>query len=193
MLSASLTMMRMYQPFTNSSLSDTGASFPLLFLQYWLYSWLRHRERELGSTATCKLKCWIWAIARPWPPYLKLLRIFVFVLAIPLLFIFNSVHLRTAGESPSGPSACRGWRRRCRSGWWHSRTLRSGRGLGRLKGHTIENEGASKQGNLPRFPPTLTRSDYFPVSALADAHVVFHLNLDPAAVSVVVERDLGKG
>lgn len=46
---------------------------------------------------------------------------------------------------------------------------------------------------FPRFSPTLTRSDYLPVSALADAHVVFHLNLYPAAVSVVVERDLGKG
>lgn len=45
----------------------------------------------------------------------------------------------------------------------------------------------------PRFSPTLTGSDYFPVSALADAYVVFHLNLYPAAVGVVVERDLSKG
>lgn len=57
----------------------------------------------------------------------------------------------------------------------------------------MENEGASKHGILPGSAPTLTRSDYLPVSALADAHVVFHLNLYPAAVSVVVERDLGKG
>lgn len=49
MLSMSLTMMRMYQPLTNSSLSDQGASFPLL-LQYWLYSCLRHKEPELGFT-----------------------------------------------------------------------------------------------------------------------------------------------
>lgn len=46
-LSVSLMMMRMYQPFTNSSLSDQGASLPLLFLQYWVYSCLQHQEREL--------------------------------------------------------------------------------------------------------------------------------------------------
>lgn len=47
MLSVSLTMMRMYQPLTNSSLSDQGASLPLLLLQYWVYSCLQHQDRGL--------------------------------------------------------------------------------------------------------------------------------------------------
>lgn len=50
MHSMSLTMMRRYQPLTNSSLSDQGASFPFLLLQYWLYSCLRHKEPEPGFT-----------------------------------------------------------------------------------------------------------------------------------------------
>lgn len=48
MHSMSLTMMRRYQPFTNSSLSDQGASFPLLLMQYWLYSCLRQKQPERG-------------------------------------------------------------------------------------------------------------------------------------------------
>lgn len=47
MLMRSLTMMRMYQPLTNSSLSHQGASLPLLFLQYSLYSCSQHQERHL--------------------------------------------------------------------------------------------------------------------------------------------------
>lgn len=38
MVNVSLTMMRMYHPFTNSSLSDHGTSFPVYFLQYSVYS-----------------------------------------------------------------------------------------------------------------------------------------------------------
>lgn len=49
MLMRSLTMMRMYQPLTNSSLSQQGASLPLLFLQYSLYSCSQHQETPLSS------------------------------------------------------------------------------------------------------------------------------------------------
>lgn len=37
MVSVSLTMMRMYQPFTNSNLSDHGTSLPQCFLQWVVY------------------------------------------------------------------------------------------------------------------------------------------------------------
>lgn len=47
MLRVSLTMMRTYQPLTNSSLSDQGTSVPLLVLRYWVYSCLQHQECEL--------------------------------------------------------------------------------------------------------------------------------------------------
>lgn len=131
MLSVSLTMMRMYQPLTNSSLSDQGASLPLLFLQYWVYSCLQHHERELVAGTD----------------------VFFYFLSFQSHYYNlscqppSSVHLHTAGEHRSWRSACRGWRRWCRSQWWDSQTSQSGRGPEELKERTVEYEYAFK------FPP----------------------------------------
>lgn len=45
----SLTMIRMYQPFTNSNLSDQGTSSAPCFLRWRVYSWAEQDNRYRTS------------------------------------------------------------------------------------------------------------------------------------------------
>lgn len=59
-------------------------------------------------------------------------------------------------------------------------------------GSTVENESAFKCPPFTRPSLALTGAGDFPVSALTDAHVLLQVDLYPAAVSPVAERDLSK-
>lgn len=89
MLMRSLTMMRMYQPLTNSSLSHQGASLPLLFLQCSLYSCSQHQERHLVA-ATDVLVCFF---------HSSPIIIIIIIIILHLSCKSPKLHLQTAGES----------------------------------------------------------------------------------------------